>query len=564
MSLPLLEIRNLAVTFGDSKVLHDISFDIPKGSITAVVGESGSGKSVTALTILGLLTGKQVQTSGELIFHQQDGSSLDLLKTEQLTLQKIRGHKIAMIFQEPMTSLNPLMRIGEQVAEVLKTHKKLTYKKSLEETIRLFREVQLPEPETIVHRYPHELSGGQKQRVMIAMAMSCEPDLLIADEPTTALDVTVQKGILELIQNLQRKKNTSVLFITHDLGVVMDIADEVVVLYKGDIVERGPAATVLQMPGHPYTKALLACRPALHTPGSRLPTVADFMEGSTGTLNTPIPEKPLPAGQKLLVEVKDLRVWYPRKKNWLGNPVTYTKALDGISFHLKEGETVGVVGESGCGKSTLGRALLRLVPIHSGTVTVDGLNLYQQTPERIRKLRRNNQLIFQDPYSSLQPKRTTGKSIMEVLQVHGFGKNQQERMDITVDLLEKVGLGSSFLHKYPHQCSGGQRQRIGIARALALQPGFLVCDESVSALDVSVQAQVLNLLNDLKKEYGFTILFISHDLSVVHHISDRILVMHQGTIVETGNADDVFHRPQHPYTQRLLDALPGRRGPVAT
>lgn len=555
MTSTLLEIRNLSIFFGEDKALNDVSFCVQKGKITAVVGESGSGKSITALSILGLLQGKTV-TTGQILF--RDKEEMNLLKIDEPLFQTIRGNRISMIFQEPMTSLNPLMRCGDQISEVLIQHKKLSKKQARLESIRLLAEVKLPDPANMYDRYPHEISGGQKQRVMIAMAMSAEPALLIADEATTALDVTVQKSIMELMSDLQQRKNMGILFISHDLGLISEIADDIVVLYKGNIVESGTAKDILQNPKHPYTQALLACRPILHKPGERLPVVSDFMGNESTAKSKKLENTAHDVSDRTFIEVDKLCVWYPKEKNFFGTTTEWTKAVDQVSFIIKQGETLGIVGESGCGKTTLGRSLLRLAPIHSGTIKIEGQDLYALTAKEIKAKRKEIQLIFQDPYSSLNPRRTIGSTIKEVLEVHNMGRSTKERLDITVDLLEKVGLSSSHLHRYPHEFSGGQRQRIGIARALALDPKFLVCDESVSALDVSVQAQVLNLLNDLKREFGFTIVFISHDLSVVHYLSQRILVMQNGKIVESGIAEEIFHRPQHPYTQTLMDALPGK------
>jgi peptide/nickel transport system ATP-binding protein len=462
-----------------------------------------------------------------------------------------------MIFQEPMTSLNPLMRCGEQVAEAIMLHKKCDRKTAKEQTIALFQKVQLPDPTGMYKRYPHQLSGGQKQRVMIAMAMSCGPDLLIADEPTTALDVTVQKTILELIRSLQQETNMGVIFITHDLGLVAEIADDVVVMYKGEVVEKGAVKTVLRRPSHPYSKALIACRPILHPKGSRLPTVADFMGEQTAAVK-PASQATLPPPTANLLQVRSLQVWFPSAKNILGKTTDYVKAVDDVSFDVQQGETLGLVGESGCGKTTLGRALLRLVEPRSGEIIYRRQNLIRLNKQQLKPLRKDIQIIFQDPYSSLNPRMPVGAAIAEVMKVHGIGEGERGRTEIAIEWLEKVGLKADHYKRYPHEFSGGQRQRIGIARALALDPGFVVCDESVSALDVSVQAQVLNLLNDLKREMGFTTVFISHDLGVVHYISDRIMVMNKGKIEEIGEAEQVFRQPGTAYTQRLVDAIPGR------
>jgi len=582
----MLEIKNLRVDFeteqGIHTAVHDISLDVNRGEVVAIVGESGSGKSVTALSILQLLPAKTVRyTHGSILFTEDAQPPINLLHIKGRDLRKLRGNAIAMIFQEPMTSLNPVFTCGNQVMEALLLHKKITTTAAKEQTIALFKKVQLPNPAAIFDRYPHQLSGGQKQRVMIAMAMSSNPSLLICDEPTTALDVTVQKTILQLIKELQLATNMGVIFITHDLGIVAEIADKVVVMYKGNIVETGPVQQVMQHPKHPYTKGLLACRPVLHTKGERLPVVSDFLEtgngepvnGNTGTHNkkTAFKVAEKTASQSLkdandnnqladkrekLIEVKELKVWYPGKKSFLGKVADYTKAVDDVSFDVFTGETLGLVGESGCGKTTLGRTLLRLLEPTSGQILFKGNDLLQYKPAALRNLRKDIQIIFQDPYSALNPSITIGNAIQEVLQVHNIKPTARQRKDKVMELLDKVSLQPEHFYRYPHEFSGGQRQRIVIARALALNPSFIVCDESVSALDVSVQAQVLNLLNDLKKEFRFTIIFISHDLSVVHYISDRIMVMQKGRIAETGNADQIYYQPKEIYTQGLIAAIP--------
>jgi peptide/nickel transport system ATP-binding protein len=584
---PLLSIDQLAVNFeteqGCSKALQGISFSINKGSITAIVGESGSGKSVTALSILKLLPQQTVRyPSGSILFSADGIQNLDLLKLGEKELRHIRGNKIGMIFQEPMSSLNPVFTCGNQVTEAIRLHQKISNTAAKQQTISLFQKVKLPHPESIYDRYPHQLSGGQKQRVMIAMAMSCSPELLICDEPTTALDVTVQKTMLQLIKELQQATHMGVIFITHDLGVVAEIADEVIVMYKGLIVEQGPAKTLLQQPQHPYTKSLLACRPSLHPKGARLPVVSDFMEIDAAgliqaiektsysfrteikfeTAQTPSPENLMQENifSEKLMEVKNLSVLFPGKRDFFGKPIEYTRAVDAISFDVYKGETLGLVGESGCGKTSLGRALLRLKEPSSGSIILNGTNLLQYNPQQLRAIRKDIQIVFQDPFSSLNPRITIGNAIQEVLQVHQMQSNRKEQKDKVMDLLEKVSLKPEHFNRYPHEFSGGQRQRIVIARALALNPYFIVCDESVSALDVSVQAQVLNLLNDLKKEFGFTVIFISHDLSVVHYISDRIMVMQKGKIVEIGTASQVYHHPVQPYTQNLIAAIPKAPG----
>ena len=560
----ILSIQQLCVDFtspsGHHRALDGLNLTVRLGEIVAVVGESGSGKSVTALSILGLLKGKQVNyPSGKILFYN-DETPVDLLTISEKAMQDLRGQKIAMIFQEPMTALNPVITCGEQVAEAIRRHQDIEEKNITKKVTELFRQVQLPDPEKIGSRYPHQLSGGQKQRVMIAMAMSCNPSLLICDEPTTALDVTVQKNILKLIKELQLHHEMGVIFITHDLGVVAEIADHIAVLYRGKLLEEGSTTEVLQHPSHPYTKALLACRPALHPKGKKLPVVSDFMTGDLTekkVVNTSQDISIVKPGDKNLLTVQDLCVWYPTKKNFLGKPIDYFKAVNQVSFTVKEGETLGLVGESGCGKTTLGRSLLGLTPVSSGTILYKGHDLTHATARERMVFRRDMQLIFQDPYSSLNPRMTIGEAIGEPLQVHGMVKSAAEKKEQVMDLLEKVQLGTAHYNRYPHEFSGGQRQRIVIARALALKPSFIVCDESVSALDVSVQAQVLNLLNELKSSFSFTAIFISHDLSVVKYISDRIMVMKAGSIVESGDAEQVYYHPKSAYTQQLLEAIPG-------
>ena len=571
MASPLLSVHNLTLRFsteeGSFDALQQISFDVRRGEITAIVGESGSGKSVTALSILRLLPPAATYISGDITFDENGHSPVDLLSIGEEELRKLRGNRISMIFQEPMTSLNPLVRCGEQVMEALRLHGAVSRQEARKETLELFRKVELPDPDNMLERYPHQLSGGQKQRVMIAMAISCNPALLIADEPTTALDVTVQKNVLTLIRNLQGQLDMGVIFITHDLGLVSEIADQVVVMYKGKIVEQGPTKKIMTAPSHPYTKALLACRPILHEPGSRLPMVSDFLaeeESPNQTIHITEPDitkEQTPQKTKIpVLEVSDLKVWFPGRKNIFGKPSSFNKAVDGVSFDMYEGETLGLVGESGCGKTTLGRALLRLTPISGGKILYKGKDLTGLRKKDMKPLRKEIQIIFQDPYSSLNPRMPVGIAIREALDVYGMGRNTRKLQERTIQLLEKVGLKADHFKRYPHEFSGGQRQRIGIARALALDPSFMVCDESVSALDVSVQAQVLNLLADLKKEYRFTTLFISHDLSVVHHVSDRIMVMNKGLLEEIGPAAEIYHHPVSPYTKKLIDAVPGKTG----
>lgn len=557
---PLLSIKELNIQFTAdgyiSAAVHSNTFTVNKGELVAIVGESGSGKSVTALSILQLLPA-QAKVSGEIIFNHN--KSVDLLQLPTKELTRIRGNEISMIFQEPMTSLNPVFTCGYQVIEAIRLHQKVSKAIAKQKTIELFKKVNLPDPENLIARYPHELSGGQKQRVMIAMAMSCNPALLIADEPTTALDVTVQKTILELIRSLQQENNMGVIFITHDLGVVADIADKIVVMRKGEIVEQGPAKEILFDPQHPYTKALLVCRPAGKTKGEKLPVVSDFIGEKKVSNNIKSAQRATNNEQPpTVLEVKNLHVHFPVKKNLFGKATQYFKAVDDVSFSVQQGDIVGLVGESGCGKTTLGRSILQLIKPTSGKILLEGKDLIQTNAELLRKMRKDLQIVFQDPYGSLNPRITIGEAILEPLKVHAVLSNNKQRKEKVMELLEKVSLDTSHYNRYPHQFSGGQRQRICIARALALNPSFLIFDESVSALDVSVQAQVLNLLNDLKAEFGFTAIFISHDLSVVHYICNRILVMYKGKIVEEGAADQVYQHPANEYTQKLINAIPGK------
>jgi peptide/nickel transport system ATP-binding protein len=568
---PLLEIKNLSVDFnsesGITNALKNISFTVNRGEVVALVGESGSGKSVTSLSILQLLPSPPAKyATGEILFSENGDTSVDLLKRNRYEMQDIRGNKIAMIFQEPMTSLNPVLTCGDQVMEAIQLHKKVSASEAKQQTIHWFEKVKLPEPIAIFNRYPHQLSGGQKQRVMIAMAMCCEPSLLICDEPTTALDVTVQKTILQLIKELQQQSNMGVIFITHDLGLVAEIADRVVMMYKGEIVEQNFLKEIFIRPQHPYTKALLACRPVNHERGKRLPVVSDFLEetnpivigseaGGLKSETTP-PTSDIRHQTSALLSAQNLSVWFPTKKTMFGKAVSFTKAVDDVSFEVYKGETLGLVGESGCGKTTLGRTLLRLIEPTSGKIIYNGIDLTAKKRDELRSLRKEVQIIFQDPYSSLNPRLTIGSAISEPMKVHGILQTGKQRKDKVTELLEKVNLKAEHFNRYPHEFSGGQRQRIVIARALALNPSFIICDESVSALDVSVQAQVLNLLNDLKKEFDFTVIFISHDLSVVRYISDRIMVMNKGRIEERGNADDIYFNPQTTYTKNLIASIP--------
>ena len=542
----ILEVSNLSVAFDGRTVVEGVNFTLQRGTTLGIVGESGSGKSVSTLALMGLLP-KNASVTGSAILNGKE-----LLTLDEEGFRGIRGKRISMIFQEPMTSLNPVQKCGAQVVEMLRQHEEVGDKEARERVIELFREVLLPRPEKIFESYPHEISGGQKQRVMIAMALINKPDILIADEPTTALDVTVQKTILELLKDLQKKHGTSIIFITHDLGVIAQIADEIMVMYRGKVMEHGDAHSILHNPSEPYTKGLLACRPPLDSKPRRLPTVEDYLEGVNRNVqdDANVSSHALTPSQPL-ISVKNLDVTYTLKKSFFGKPLQTLKGVDGISFDIMEGETLGLVGESGCGKSTLGRAMLRLIEHSSGSISYRGRSLDTLSAKEMRALRPKLQIIFQDPYSSLNPRITIGDAITEPLRVHGHAERSR-----TLELMEQVGLKAEWYSRYPHELSGGQRQRVCIARALILQPELVVCDESVSALDVSVQAQVLNLLNDLKEHYGFTYLFITHDLSVVHYMADRIMVMQKGKIVERGTPDDLFNNPQTDYTRTLIDAIP--------
>jgi peptide/nickel transport system ATP-binding protein len=562
MERPLLEIKNLTVDFHTSdnfmRAVDNISFSVPMGKTVGIVGESGSGKSVTSLAVMRLLPIPPAIISGEIHF---DGTNLLTLGDDEM--RKIRGNKISMIFQEPMTSLNPVFKTGAQVAETLMLHRGMNKKVAWEKAIDLFNEVGIPNPSQKVHAYPHEMSGGQKQRVMIAMAIACDPKLLICDEPTTALDVTIQKQVLELLKKLQEEHKMSMLFITHDLGVIADIADDVVVMYRSKMVEKDKTRSIFETSHHPYTKGLIACRPDLGANPKRLLTVSDFMdEEGKGLMITreriQIFEKDYFAKDKneVLLEIKDLKTHFPIKGGFLGRTVGEVKAVDGVSFKLQRGKTLGLVGESGCGKTTLGRSILRLVEPTSGEIIYNGQNITHLNAPDMRLLRRKMQIIFQDPYSSLNPRMTVGEILIEPLVVHGLGGTKSQRLEAAKELMEKVGLKANQLNRYPHEFSGGQRQRICIARALMLRPEFIICDESVSALDVSIQAQVLNLLLDLQEEFKLTYIFISHDLSVVNFISDEVGVMNAGVLVEMDKADAIYKNPKELYTKTLLGAIP--------
>ena len=571
MSQPLLEIRNLRIDFRRDdewrEVVHGIDFDVFAGRTLGLVGESGSGKSVSSLSVMHLLNPKVSRIKADAMLLE----SLDIKDFNEKRMAEVRGKRIAMVFQEPMTSLNPVYRCGYQVAEMIRQHEKVTRNVARDRVISLFRQVMLPRPEGIYDSYPHELSGGQKQRVMIAMAIACNPQILIADEPTTALDVTVQKEILKLLRKLQQETGMGMVFITHDLGVVAEIADDVAVMHDGEILEKGTVKEVLEHPQHPYTKGLLACRPPMKIRLKKLPIVKEFLDGKWAGGKEQIlqelqitPEERQQRLQQLyaqepILKVEHLQTWYPLKKGIFSRVYDHVKAVDDVSLEVFEGETLGLVGESGCGKTTLGRSILRLLEPTGGKVFFDGLEVTALNAKELRDFRKQAQIVFQDPYSSLNPRIRIGEAIAEPLKVHGIEKDRKKCRQIVCDLLEQVGLQAAHYDRYPHEFSGGQRQRICIARALAVNPRLVICDESVSALDVSVQAQVLNLLNRLKEERHLTYIFISHDLSVVRFMSDRVLVMYNGRPVEYNDADELFDHPQNDYTKKLIAALPGKR-----
>ena len=563
-STNIIEIRNLSVEFrtdeGTVKAVKNISFDIPRGKTVGLVGESGSGKSVTSLAIMRLIPNPPGKiTSGSITM---DGTT-DLLKLTEPQMREVRGNKVSMIFQEPMTSLNPVFTVGDQIAETLMLHQKLSKQAAMAKALDLLSQVGIPNPQERIKSYPHEMSGGQRQRVMIAMAIACEPDVLIADEPTTALDVTIQKQILDLLADLQKKYQMSILFITHDLGVIADIADEVVVMYRGDIVEKGQSEQIFTQPQHPYTKGLLACRPSLERNPRRLPVVSDFMtpDGQEKTFNVEILKqqkqtRAVSDQQSVLLEIRNVKKHFPLKKGFFGGVKSWVKAVDDVSLNVRKGRTLGLVGESGCGKTTLGRTILRLVEPTDGKIVYNGTDITGLDREAMRAMRRKMQIIFQDPYASLNPRMTVGAALMEPMIIHGLGGDRHERLEMAGELMKKVGLDRNMLNRYPHEFSGGQRQRISIARALAVKPEFIICDESVSALDVSIQAQILNLLLDLQEEMHLTYVFISHDLAVVKFISDEVAVMYNGKVVENNDAVGIYENPQHDYTKKLLSAIP--------
>lgn len=563
-NVPLLHVKNLRVSFkGEDKqyieTVKGISFDIPENTTVALVGESGSGKSVTSLATMGLLPVGQskIDEQSKIIFEGKD-----LLSLSRTEMRKICGKDIAMIFQEPMSSLNPVFTVGNQIAEVLCLHMGLSRKQARQRVLELLKEVGIPSPETKINAYPNQLSGGQQQRVMIAMAIACEPKLLIADEPTTALDVTIQKQIIDLLESLRKRRQMSMLFITHDLALVGEIADKVIVMRHGEIREQGAAEEVLEQPKDVYTRALLYCRPQMSQRPYRLPVTSDFMRQEDNILveqsfdASEIPERKrgLNGDEQIILEVKDLKKSFYSRKGLFGKEEF--QAVKGVSFKLAKGKTLGLVGESGSGKTTVGLLLMRLHQASGGQAFIEGKDILSLTEKEFAKYQRKIQIIFQNPYASLNPRFTIGQILLEPMQIHGIGKDDAERKQIALGLLERVNLPEQAYYRYPHEFSGGQRQRIAIARCLTLKPEILICDESVSALDVSVQAQVLNLLQDLQDEFGLSYIFISHDLSVVKYISDQVMVMNHGEVVEIANSDELYAHPQHDYTKRLLQAIP--------
>ena len=576
----LLEIKYLVTEFKTDdeilKAVNDVSFTVNRGETVGIVGESGSGKSVTSLSVMRLIPSPPGRiASGEIIYHGRETGPVSLLDLSEKEMRGFRGNDIAMIFQEPMTSLNPVFTCGDQVMEVILLHQKISKQEAKQLTIDLFKRVELPRPEAIFDTYPHQISGGQKQRVMIAMAMSCNPSILIADEPTTALDVTVQATILDLMRQLQTENDMGIMFITHDLGVIAELADKVVVMYKGKIVEQGTVWDIFSNPKHPYTKGLLACRPPLGRKLSHLPTITDFMEEDkdgnllekAATVGAMV-DKFVVSDEQIkkrreelykkepILKLKNMKTYFPISSGFFGKTKEYVKAVDDISFDVYPGEILGLVGESGCGKTTLGRSIIRLVEPTEGQIIFEGKDITHIPNKEMREVRENIQIIFQDPYSSLNPRITVGDAIMEPMIVHKKYANDKERKEKVMELLRKVNMKEQHFYRYPHEFSGGQRQRICIARALALSPKFIICDESVSALDVSIQAQVLNLLNELKDDFDFTYIFISHDLSVVKFMSDRMVVMNKGKIEEMGFADEIYNNPQTEYTKKLIAAIP--------
>lgn len=556
---PILKVLDLSISFfsgnEENEVVKSVSFILNKNEIFGIVGESGSGKSVTTLALMGLLP-KNISKikNGDIVFEDQSLQNLS-----EKDLRKLRGNNISMIFQEPMSALNPSMSCGNQVSEILINHKKISQSEARKETLSLFHKVKLPEPKEIYNKYPHQISGGQMQRVMIAMAIACKPKILIADEPTTALDVTVQKEIILLLKELQKETEMSIIFISHDLALVSEIADRILVMYQGEIVEQGTVNDIFILPKHSYTKALIHSRPSLTQREEKLSTIQDFLENKVAVKF--ISESQRAAKHRKiysndpLLKVQNLKKEYYSSVGIFRNQKV-TKAVNDVSFELYEGETMGLVGESGCGKSTLGKAILQLDKATSGNIYYKGINISALSERDFKKYRKEIQIIFQDPYSSLNPRVLIGEAILEPMKVHKLHYSDKMRKEKVIELLHQVGLSEEFYYRYPHQLSGGQRQRVGIARTIALEPKLIICDESVSALDISVQAQVLNLLNGLKDIYGFSYLFISHDLAVVKYMADQLMVMNAGKIEEIGEADEIYASPMKAYTKKLIEAIP--------
>ena len=565
MGQPLLSIRNLTVSFpahqGRHEAVSDVSFDLDRGTSLGIVGESGSGKSLTALSILRLLPPASRVDSGSVLYQAEDAPPVDILQSGQKQMRSIRGRHISMIFQEPMTSLNPVHTCGDQVREMMLNHMDYTRKEAREKAIEWFREVELPNPGRIFNSYPHELSGGQRQRVMIAMAISCEPRLLIADEPTTALDVTIQQSILQLLRKLRERYQMSLIFISHDLGVVSGVADELAVMYQGRIVEQGRRQQVIQEPSDDYTRGLIACRPPVDHKPQRLYTLSDFSlktNREPTTVSRPGEESTArPTDDAaMMFELKNLSKYFDLETDFFGRPVQRLQALDRVSLGIPKGLTMGLVGESGSGKSTLARVLLQLIFPDGGSMRYKGNDVSVFGKKEMRSFRQQVQIVFQDPYSTLNPRLSVGSMIAEPLVYYRYVGNRRERQERVVEILENVRLGADYYHRYPHELSGGQRQRVAIARVLALNPEFVILDEAVSALDVSIQAEILNLLQDLKRQYNLTYVFITHDFSVVRFMSDTIAVMKEGRIIETGDSEQLFRSPASDYTQRLLESIP--------
>lgn len=574
--MQLLDIKNLNVSFNVENdtvnAVNNVSFSLNKGETVGIVGESGSGKSVTALSVMRLLP-KNAAINGDVFLTPSNGDKINLTSLPLNSMRSFRGNHIAMIFQEPMSSLNPVFTCGNQVAEALLVHKKITRKEAKELSIDLFEKVRLPRPQQIFDTYPHQLSGGQKQRVMIAMAMSCNPSVLIADEPTTSLDVTVQEAVLSLMRTLQEENNMGMLFISHDLGVIAEIADRVIVMYNGKIVEEGTVHEIFSNPQHPYTKGLLLCRPPLNRRLRILPTIQDFMKVENGEIveiksdvtepgNEILHDEILSTRQKVyskppVLRVQNIKVYFPVSRGIFDPTTDYIHAVDDVSFDVYPGETLGLVGESGCGKTTLGRVIIRLIEPTSGKIIFKESDFSALEGKELQRMRKNIQIVFQDPFSSLNPRITIGNAILEPMKVHNMYRGK--RSNRVRELLEMVNLSPDFINRFPHEFSGGQRQRICIARALSAEPEFLICDESVSALDVSIQAQILNLLNNLKRDLNFSCIFISHDLSVVKFMSDRMIVMNNGRIEEIGDPEKIYSSPSSVYTQRLIQAIPAQR-----